>query len=158
MCFKFKCNNHGNDILEYYAIKEGYTHRPIPFENKQTRIEETKLIKDGDKYLLTCKCPTCGKENTIELDDGQKNAYIVYTTEICNCQNEEDSLTVQKTLNEIRECCYSIITVETMERLKNNLEKFKKIKNMQVVNKNIKFSITDKEFVNIIESLMEEMK
>lgn len=107
---------------------------------------------------MTCKCPTCGKENTIELDDRQKNAYIVYTTEICNCQNEEDSLTVQKTLNEIRECCYSIITVETMERLKNNLEKFKKIKNMQVVNKNIKFSITDKEFANIIESLIEEMK
>lgn len=109
MCFKFQCMNCVED-KEYYAIKEGYTHRPIPIRNKQIRIEETKMIKDKDKYLLTCKCPICGKENTIELDEGQKNAYLVDTTEFQNFQNKEDDLIAQETLKEIRECCYGIIT------------------------------------------------
>lgn len=157
MCFKFQCMNCVED-KEYYAIKEGYTHRPIPIRNKQIRIEETKMIKDKDKYLLTCKCPICGKENIIELDEGQKNAYLVYTTEFQNFQNKENDLIAQETLKEIRECCYGIITREMIERLNNNLNKLKKIKDIQVINKNIDCSLTGKEFIDIIESLMEEIR
>ena len=157
MCFKFQCIN-CVDNKEYYAIKKGYTHRPIPIGNKQIRIEETKLIKDKDKYLMTCKCPICGKENTIELDEGQKNAYLVYTTEFQDFQKKEDALIAQETLKEIRECCYGTITRKMIERLNNNLNKLKEIKNIQVINENIDYSLTGKEFIDIIESLMEEIK
>ncbi len=157
MCFKFQCMNCVED-KEYYAIKEGFTHRPIPGGKKKVKIENTRLIKDKNKYILKCKCPKCEEINTIELDEGQKNAYLVYTTEFQNFQNKEDDLIAQETLKEIRECCYGIITREMIERLNNNLNKLKKIKDIQVINKNIDCSLTGKEFIDIIESLMEEIK
>lgn len=77
---------------------------------------------------------------------------------IKHLHNKEDDLIAQETLKEIRECCYGIITREMIERLNNNLNEFKKIKDIQVINKNIDCSLTGKEFIDIIESLMEEIK
>lgn len=157
MCFKFECKNHGSMKVEYYAIKPGYAHRPILITSKTVNLDDTSLKKE-DNYELSCKCPECGIENTIQLDEEQKNAYIVYTTEIERCNTESEKENAKEFIEKVRKCCYGIITKEIIEELNKDFKKFKEIEVMEIKNKNLNYSISLTEFKKVIEELIDEIK
>lgn len=158
MCFKFECKNHGLVNVVYYTIKQGYVHRPIPITVKVVNLDNTILFKEDDEhYVLRCKCPECDTENTIQLDEGQKNMYIIYTTEIERCNTESDTKNAKEFIEKIRKCCYSIITKEMIEELNKDFKKFKAIEVMQIKNKNLNYSISPTEFKEVIEELIDEI-
>lgn len=107
--------------------------------------------------MLKCKCPECDTENTIQLDEGQKNTYIIYTTEIERCNTESDTKNAKEFIEKIRKCCYSIITKEMIEELNKDFKKFKAIEVMQIKNKNLNYSISPTEFKEVIEELIDEI-
>lgn len=159
MCFKFECKNHRPTNIEYYTIKQGYIHGPIPITAKVVKLDNTILSKEDDEhYVLKCKCPECDTENTIQLDEGQKNTYIIYTTEIERCNTESDTKSAKEFIEKIRKCCYSIITKEMIEELNKDLKKFKEIERMEIKNKNLNYSISRTELIKVIEELIDEIK